>query len=135
MDRATDRTTDRTADRTNDRVADRTTSRTADRTVDPVTDPANRPQPQRDSAGANDGDGRDAIPGPLAATLEESRRQLGIPSGAHGFGHQAGAWHMGILAKQAAVMHGAPPSASVHAIVDHDANDDATTVRAPILTE
>ncbi len=139
MDRATDRMTDRTADRTNDRVADRTNDRATDRatgrTADPVTDPANRPQSQRDSAGAHGGDARDAIPGPLAATLEESRRQLGIPSGAHGFGHQAGAWHMGILAKQAAVMHGAPPSASVHAIVDHDANDDATAVRAPILTE
>lgn len=40
---------------------------------------------------------------------------------------------MGILAKQAAVLRGAPPGLSVHAIVDHDANDDATAVRAPIM--
>jgi len=135
MDRATDRATDRSADRLADRLADRATVRTTVRPTDPATDAANRPRSERDSAGANGGDGRDAIPGPLAATLDESRRQLGIPSGAHGFGHQAGAWHMGILAKQAAVAHDAPPSASVHAIVDHDANDDATTVRAPILTD
>ncbi len=130
-----DRATDRTADRATNRMADRTADRTTARTTDPATDAANRPWAEWDSAGANDGDGRDAIPGPLAATLDESRRQLGIPVGAHGFGHQAGAWHMGILAKQAAVVHDAPPSASVHAIVDHDANDDATMVRAPILTD
>ena len=130
-----DRATDRTADRATNRMADRTADRTTARTTDPATDAANRPWAGWDSAGANDGDGRDAIPGPLAATLDESRRQLGIPVGAHGFGHQAGAWHMGILAKQAAVVHDAPPSASVHAIVDHDANDDATMVRAPILTD
>jgi len=87
------------------------------------------------SHGGQDGEHREAIPGPLAGALEESRRHLGLHAGASGFGHQAGAWHMGILAKQAAVVHGAEPSTSVHAIVDHDANDDATSIRAPILTD
>jgi hypothetical protein len=123
MDRETDRTADRATDRTNDRMNDR------------VTNPANRPRSEPNGAGGNDGDGREAIPGPLAATLDESRRHLGIPGGAHGFGHQAGAWHMGILAKQAAVVRSAPAGVSVHAIVDHDANDDATMVRAPILND
>ena len=123
MDRETDRTADRATDRTNDRMNDR------------VTNAANRPRSEPNGAGGNDGDGREAIPGPLAATLDESRRHLGIPGGAHGFGHQAGAWHMGILAKQAAVVRSAPAGVSVHAIVDHDANDDATMVRAPILND
>jgi hypothetical protein len=122
-------------ERTTHGMTDRLADRTSARTTDPATAAANRPRSERDRAGANGGDGRDAIPGPLAATLDESRRQLGIPVGAHGFGHQAGAWHMGILAKQAAVAHDAPPSTSVHAIVDHDANDDATMVRAPILND
>lgn len=73
--------------------------------------------------------------GPLEGVLAESRAHLGIPTGAHGFGHQAGAWHMGILAKQATVVRAAPPGCTVHAIVDHDANDDATAIRAPILRE
>lgn len=81
------------------------------------------------------GDAPPAVPGPLGPSLDESRRQLGIPTGAHGFGHQAGAWHMGILAKQAAVVRDAPAGASVHAIVDHDANDDATSVRAPVMRD
>ena len=93
------------------------------------------PSTDRPTHGMREGDLREAIPGPLSGSIEESRRRLGIPVGAHGFGHQAGAWHMGILAKQAAVVQGAPPSASVHAIVDHDANDDATSVRAPILRD
>ena len=93
------------------------------------------PSTDRPMHGMREGDLREAIPGPLSGSIDESRRQLGIPVGAHGFGHQAGAWHMGILAKQAAVVQGAPPSASVHAIVDHDANDDATSVRAPILRD
>jgi hypothetical protein len=106
-----------------------------ERTMKRTTDAANRPRSEQDASFASKGEGRDAIPGPLAGTLEESRRQLGIPAGAHGFGHQAGAWHMGILAKQAAVVLGAPIGASVHAIVDHDANDDAASVRVPILRD
>lgn len=95
-------------------------------------DPTRHPTSGRPAASGHEGDLRDAIAGSLAGSLEESRRHLGIPAGAHGFGHQAGAWHMGILAKQAAVLESAPEGASVHAIVDHDANDDATTIRAPV---
>ncbi len=70
--------------------------------------------------------------GPLASTIASSRSALGIPEGAIGFGHQPGAWHMGILAKQAEVVRTAPPGASVHAIADHDANDECALVRTPI---
>ncbi len=102
-----------------------------ERTMDHAT-PRPVDQPGHGALGV---DLRGAIPGVLAGALDESRRQLGIPTGAHGFGHQAGPWHMGILAKQAAVVRSAPVGASVHAIVDHDANDDATSIRAPILSD
>lgn len=69
----------------------------------------------------------------LAPALAPSRIALGIPEGAQAFAHQAAAWHMGILAKQAAVVGAAPAGCSVHAIGDHDANEDAAYLRYPVL--